>query len=59
MASYPVHLGTASVVGALYGSAAIWVWNRDDWGPVFLAAGALLGNLNPGFFSFHTNSPYF
>jgi hypothetical protein len=38
MAPYPVHLGTASVIGAAYGAAGIWLFNLD-WGPAFLAAG--------------------
>lgn len=47
MASYPVHLGCASVVGSVYGAVGIWVWDLG-WGPVFLGAGlTALGGVLP------------
>lgn len=47
MASYPVHLGTATVLGAGYGVAGV-VLGDLDWGQVFLGAGlAALGGVLP------------
>jgi hypothetical protein len=47
MASFPVHLGTATVLGTAYGCAAAWYLNFD-WGPVFLGAGlTALGGMLP------------
>ena len=47
MAGYRTHLGTSAVLGALYGSAGIIVWDLD-WGIVFLGAGlTALGGLLP------------
>lgn len=46
MASYLGHLSCASVLGAAYGSAAVWM--GMDWGAVFLGAGlTTLGGLLP------------
>jgi membrane-bound metal-dependent hydrolase YbcI (DUF457 family) len=47
MAGYRTHLATSSVLGALYGSAGIVLWDLD-WGVVFLGAGlTALGGLLP------------
>lgn len=47
MASYPVHLGCASVVGSVYGAVGVWVWDLG-WGPIFLGAGlTALGGVLP------------
>jgi hypothetical protein len=47
MASYRGHLMCSSVLGAGYGSLALFEWNFD-WGPIFLAAGlTTLGGLMP------------
>jgi membrane-bound metal-dependent hydrolase YbcI (DUF457 family) len=48
MASYREHLACSSMVGAVYGAAGIWVWNLNDWGPVFLGSGlTALGGVLP------------
>jgi hypothetical protein len=47
MAPYPVHLGTATVLGSAYGAAGLWLRGLD-WGPVFLASGlTALGGVLP------------
>jgi LexA-binding, inner membrane-associated putative hydrolase len=38
MASYRVHLATATVLGAAYGGTAVWYLHMD-WGPTLLGAG--------------------
>src|SRR5438046_1031157 len=47
MASYPVHLGVASSLGAVYGGLGA-VYGGADWGQAFLAAGmTALGGVLP------------
>jgi hypothetical protein len=47
MASYQGHLAFSSLLGAAYGSVAVWQWQMD-WGPVLLGAGlTALGGLLP------------
>lgn len=47
MASYLGHLSFSAALGAVYGSAAVWMWDMD-WGAVFLGAGmTTVGGLLP------------